>query len=157
MSSKTYKNAKAKRDGGAFALVPKSVLDGKAYLSVSAHARMLLWDLFSQFNGGNNGDLCAAFSVLKSRGWKSQNTLHAAKQELLDAGLIAETRKGGFPNRCSLYGVTWHALDDCGSKLDIKPCAFPRGAYRLKDPVPQLKKITPLNASAASTAPPQMH
>lgn len=157
MSRKNFKGEKEKRDGGRFVQVPLVVLNGAAYLSVSSHARVLLWDLFAQYNGRNNGDFCAAFSVMKRRGWRAQHTLQKAKKELIDAGLIAETRKGYRPNKCSLYAVTWLDLDDCGGKLDISPRAFPRGAYRLKEPVPPLKKIATFNASAASTLPPLMH
>lgn len=157
MSKKNYKNAKEKRDGGRFVQVPSVVLDGAAYLSLNAHARMLLWDLYAQYNGRNNGDFCAAYSVMVKRGWRSENTLNKAKKDLIQAGLIAETRKGYRPNKCSLYAVTWQALDECGGKLDIGPSAFPRGAYRLKDPMPPLKKITPLNAATASTSTSLMH
>ena len=72
-----YKNAADKRDGGTFITLPLSVLNGAAYLGVSAHARMLLFDLVAQYRGDNNGDLCAAFSMMKRRGWKSTHTLQA--------------------------------------------------------------------------------
>jgi hypothetical protein len=145
-----YKSAKEKRDGGSFLTVPAAVLNGAAYLGLNAHARMLLFDLLSQYNGNNNGDLCAAFSMMKPRGWKSTHTLIEAKRALVEAGLIVETRKGARPNKASLYAVTWHALDDCGGKLDISEQNFPRGAYKLKDPLPVIVRITPLNALAAS-------
>lgn len=138
--SRRYKDAKDKRDSGGFVIIPCSVLNGAAYLSVSAHARMLLLDLYAQYNGTNNGDLCAAFSMMKLRGWRSTHTLLAAKKQLLEAGLIFETRKGARPNLASLYAVTWNALDDCGGKLDVTPRVFPRSAYRLKDPPPSLPK-----------------
>ena len=150
-----YKNAADKRDGGAFITLPLSVLNGAAYLGLNAHARMLLFDLAAQYRGDNNGDLCAAFSMMKLRGWKSTHTLHAAKLELIEAGLIVEMRKGARPSKASLYAVTWYAMDDCGGKLEVSAQSFPRGAYRLKDPRPVLKvveKIAPLNALAASQA-----
>lgn len=146
-----FKDAKDKRDGGAFFALPSAVLNGAAYLSVGAHARMLLFDLLAQYKGTNNGDLCAAFSMMKLRGWKSQHTLLNAKRELIEAGLIEETRKGARPNLASLYAVTWYALDDCGGKLDITPHGFHRGAYKLKDPPPAMGKIKGLNAVGAST------
>lgn len=148
-----YKEAKEKRDSGGFLALPYSVVNGAAYLGLSAHARMLLLDLAAQYRGNNNGDLCAAFSMMKLRGWKSTHTLHAAKLDLIEAGLIAETRKGARPSKASLYALTWHALDDCRGKLDISPQAFHRGAYKLKDSRPVLKvveKTAPLNALAAS-------
>lgn len=145
-----YKNAADKRDGGAFITLPLCVLNGAAYLGLNAHARMLLFDLVSQYRGDNNGDLCAAFSMMRLRGWKSTHTLLSAKNELIEAGLIVETRKGSRPSKASLYAVTWYAMDDCGGKLDISSQSFPRGAYRLKDPPPVIGKNTTLNALAAS-------
>jgi hypothetical protein len=65
---------------------------------------------------------------MKPRGWKSEETLHAAKRELLEAGFIAETRKGRRPNLCSLYGITWLYINP-SDKFDIKPAAFPYGAW----------------------------
>lgn len=138
--SKKFKGAKDKRDAGSFVIIPLSVLNGAAYLSVSAHARMLLFDLYAQYNGSNNGDLCAAYSMMKPRGWRSTHTLLSAKRELLEAGLIFETRKGARPNLASLYAVTWNDLDECGGKLDVTPRVFPRSAYRLKDRPPALPK-----------------
>jgi hypothetical protein len=118
---------------------------------------MLLLDIFAQYNGNNNGDLCAAYSMMKLRGWKSTHTLQNAKKELLNADLICETRKGARPNRASLYAVTWLALDDCNGKLDITPHGFNRGAYKLKDRLVAIGKITSFNASAASTRAKMMH
>ena len=146
-----FKNAKDKRDGGAFFTLPAAVLNGAAYLSLNAHARMLLFDLLAQYRGNNNGDLCAAYSMMKIRGWKSTHTLQGAKAVLLEAGLIVETRKGARPNKASLYALTWFALDDCGGKLDITAQSFPRGAYRLKDAQPTMGRNTAVNALTAST------
>lgn len=148
-----YKDAVDKRDGGGFISLPYSVLNSVAYVSASSHARMLLFDLVAQYRGDNNGDLCAAFSMMKLRGWKSTHTLLSAKNELIEAGLIVETRKGSRPSKASLYAVTWYALDECGGKLEVTARGFPRGAYRLKDPPPVMKvveKNAPLSAVGAS-------
>lgn len=139
-----YKNARQKRDGGRFYQIPACVLEGAAYLCLSPHARMLLFDLLAQYRGNNNGDLCAAWKLMQPRGWKSEETLHKAKLQLLEAGLMVETRKGARPNKASLYALTWYALDECGGKLDISVQGFPRGAYKLKDPVPILVRNTSL-------------
>lgn len=135
-----YKGAKDKRDGGTFFTLPAVVLNSAAYLGCSAHARMLLFDLLAQYRGDNNGDLCAAWKVMRPRGWKSEATLHKAKRELLESSLIVETRKGARPNKCSLFALTWYALDDCGGKLEMSARCFPRGAYRQKDPLPPIEK-----------------
>ena len=139
MARKSFKGGKDKRDGGAFVSVPLSVLNSHAYLNTSAHGRMLLFDLLTQYRGDNNGDLCAAWKFMKPRGWRSEETLGKAKRELLRLELIVETRKGARPNKASLYALTWYALDHCGGKLEMKPQSFPRGAYRLLDPMPAIR------------------
>jgi hypothetical protein len=35
-------------------------------------------------------------------------------------GFIEQTRQGG-KNQCSLYAVTWLAIDECNGKLDVNP------------------------------------
>ena len=151
---KQWKESRNKRDSGAFISVPLSVVNSKVYCMASSHARMLLFDLFAQYRGNNNGDLCAAWKLMKPRGWRSQETLANAKRQLLDLGLIVEARKGARPNKASLYAVTWCALDECGGKLDMIPSAFPRGRYRLRDGLPQpVRKNTSLNTPAVVARP----
>ena len=139
MANKRYKDARDKRDGGAFVTIPLSVLHSRAYIEASPHARMLLFDLLTQYRGDNNGDLCAAWKLMHPRGWRSEATLNKAKRELLAAALIVEARKGARPNKASLYALTWYALDHCDGKLDISPQGFPRGAYKLRDPLPPMR------------------
>jgi hypothetical protein len=89
--------------------------------SVLSHmAAHLLDNLTAQFNGSNNGDLSAAPKIMKLYGWNSQGSLHKALAELLAFGFIEQTRQGG-KNQCSLYAVTWLAIDDCKGKLDVSP------------------------------------
>ena len=110
-------------------------------------------DLVVQYRGDNNGDLCAAWKLMKPRGWRSEATLHKAKRELIELGLIVETRKGWRPNKASLYAVTWLDLDYCGGKLDISQKGFTRGAYRLLDPMPVMSpRITGLTTPAVAKA-----
>ena len=85
---KSFRGGKDKRDGGAFISVPLSVLNSRAYLGLSSYARMLLFDLFAQYRGENNGDLCAAWKYMQPRGWRSEATLQNAKRELIASGLI---------------------------------------------------------------------
>lgn len=152
MASKRWKDSREKRDGGAFVAVPLSVLNSVAYMGASPHAKALLWDLCSQLRADNNGDLGIAWKLMQPRGWKSEETLHKAKRELLDRGLIVESRKGARPNKASLFAVTWRDLDYCEGKLDMKPNAFPRGAYRLLDPLPPLKKNSSLTTPTVAEA-----
>lgn len=152
MAKSRYKNATEKRDGGGHVAIPFAVLNGAAYLGLNAHARMLLLDLAAQYRGDNNGDLCMAWKVMHPRGWKSEETLSKAKRDLLESGLLFETRKGARPNKCSLFALTWYALDDCGGKLDITARGFPRGAYKLKDPRPVFVPRVMQNANRPTPA-----
>ena len=139
-ADKRYKKGRHGRDSGQFAAIPYQVLNSAAYIGLGAYAVKLLFDMFVQFRGNNNGDLCAAFSVMSKRGWKSKETLHNAKHELIESGILFETRKGGRPNKASLYAVTWLPMDDCGGKLDVRPQEFPRGLYRHGDAVLPIAK-----------------
>jgi hypothetical protein len=139
MSKKSYRQSRLKRDIGRFMTIPVCVLESEAYIQASAYAKVLLWDLFMQYRGDNNGDLCVAWKVMRRRGWKSEATLDRAKKQLIHLGLIVETRKGARPNKASLYAVTWCDLDACGGKLDISLHAFPRSAYKLRNTLPPLK------------------
>lgn len=117
-----------------FVMLRHEILDSSAWLRLSAHARCLLIELARQFRGCNNGDLCATFSVMHPRGIGSRGTLHSALRELLASGLIEQTRQGG-KNRCSLYALTWEAIDDCRDgrgrpKLDVNPTRTPSNRWR---------------------------
>jgi len=136
VKSNRWKEAKGKRDGGAFIQLPMSVLNSCAYIECNSFSRMLLFDLLAQYRGNNNGDLSPCWKFMRLRGWRSEATLMKAKRELIELGLIVETRKGARPNKASLYAVTFYALDDCGGKLEMSSKSFPRGAYKLRDPVP---------------------
>jgi hypothetical protein len=129
MSKNSYKRSAQKRDSGAFVAVPMAVLECPAYIGLSPSAIKLLWDIASQLRGDNNGHLYCAWVVMQKRGWKSEATLAKAKKELLESQLLFETRKGARPNRAGWYAITWQALDAIDG-MDIKPAAFPRGAYR---------------------------
>lgn len=148
-----YKGNRDKCEAGAFVRLPLAVLKSRAYIEASPHARMLLLDLAMQYRGNNNGDLSAAWSFMKERGWRSKETLTTAKRQLMDLQLIVETRMGARPNKASLYALTWLALDE-HPKLEITARQFPRGAYKLRDPLPMPSiKIEGLRTPAGPSPP----
>lgn len=120
---------KGRRTAGAFVALPIEVLDSPAYIAMSAHAKALLVDIARQFRGHNNGDLAVAWSLMQRRGWRSHDTLQRARDELIATGLIEQTRQGGR-HRCSLFAVTWHAIDACGGKLDVAPTRVASARWR---------------------------
>ncbi len=111
------------------------------YAELSPRALKALIDLYCQFRGNNNGDLCAAWSLMSRRGWTSKDQLAKAITELLERRWIELTRQGGrrIP---SLYAVTWLGIDDCGGKLDVRPNSVPTNAWKCR-PVPAIALSLP--------------
>lgn len=136
--ARSLAKAKGRRDGGLFVPLPCPVL--VALRTLSPHASKLLLAFLSQltmskYGALNNGDLSASLKDMQKWGIRSPDTLNKCKKELLDRGLICETRKGAFPNKCSLYALTFYGLNDCeGKHLEITQQSFPRGAWRLWEP-----------------------
>ncbi len=134
---------KDRRDPGAFIQVPIAVLDSKAYTTLSAPGKVLLWDVISQYKGDNNGKLLTGWRIMsEDRGWVSKDTLNRAKAELLESGLLFETRKGARPNKSSWCAATWWHLN-WTQDMDIREQDFPRGLYRQNDAL----KIAPLSTT----------
>ena len=126
--------AKSRRESGAFVPLPVSVLNGENFVRLSPKAVKLLLDLCSQIRfkqGGtvNNGDLCAAMSLMQPRGWKSEETLINALDELIHFGFVIRTRQGSR-RACSLFAVTWWSIDECQGKLDVSATRVPSNEWR---------------------------
>lgn len=135
-----------RKESGAFFRVPREVLKSVAFRSVSAHAAKLLLDLGTQFGGFNNGDQCAAWSLMRVQGWRSRDTLGKAKRELLAAGLIELTRQGGL-HVPTLYAFTWLPIAECGGKLDVSASKVASGKW---NKLPSASNGTAPNTPAVS-------
>lgn len=140
--SRTLRKAKGRREAGSFAAIPSVILESEEYAKLSAPAVKALLDLFAQFRGSNNGDLTAAWSIMKKRGWRSKDSLYRALRGLLDKGWIIKTRQGG-KHKCSLYAVTWKAVDACSGKLDVAPTAIPLNTWKNQNRGPHPGQIGP--------------
>ena len=121
----------------SFGGLPKAVWLHPDYSTLkSGNAVRLLMDFACQYNGRNNGDLTAAYSVLRGRGWRSQDTINNAVEQLIDAGLVVRSREGRFCNpggRCHHYALTWLSVDEClGKDLDLAPTTTTIGKFSLE-------------------------
>ena len=134
--------------GYTFVALPRPVLDSPNWQRCSGTAIKLLCDLARQYNGHNNGDLCAAMGILRPRGWSSPETVTNAYRELQHYGLIMLTRQGGL-HAPSLYALTWCAIDECKGKLDCSATVVAPGTWkvaateRFKRPPKNRKPTTP--------------
>ena len=100
-----------RREKHTFVGIPKVCMNHQNYIALSMPAKVLLHEFCYQYNGYNNGDLCAAFSILSERGWKSKGTVNRAITELKVREWIVVSRQGGR-NQCSLYALTFQAIDE---------------------------------------------
>ena len=108
----------------------RSLLDCKDFISFKGNSIKLLIDLGSQYNGYNNGDLCASLSVMRKRGWNSNQQLAKALKELLERNLIVQTKQGGLNLGPNLYAITWQPIDECNGKLDANPTTVAPRSFR---------------------------
>ena len=108
-----------KRRTASFVALPKYLINSSKYQGLRGNSIKLLTQVAEQYNGSNNGDLQASFSVFEAKGWKSSDTFNRAKKELLENGFLVKTRQGHFPKVCSLYGITWQVIDQSNKYDDL--------------------------------------
>ena len=128
--AKSYPKAKGRSESGRFVKLPHRCLEHENFTRLTPKAIKLFIDLLFQYNGHNNGDLTAAFTIMQKRGWKSKETLRLAIDELLHFGWIILTRIGGLNRNPNLYALTIHAIDECKGKLDVKPTVTAPGNWK---------------------------
>jgi hypothetical protein len=119
-----------RRTEHSFLGIPHYIVRGPEFGAIEPWALKLLIELAASYNGKNNGNLSAAYSTLRERGWNSPGTLNKAINQLVANGWLVRTRHGGR-NRCALYAVTWWAVDACEGKwLEIQPETTARHAWK---------------------------
>ena len=85
-----------------------SLLDSPAFIALDWTARALFLDLRHRMRGTNNGNISAALSELRHRGWNSSATLVKALRQLEAVGLL---RKTGRPS-------AWCVVPKCATCTD---------------------------------------
>jgi hypothetical protein len=118
------------------------VMDAPSFLKLSARAIKLLVNIARQYNGNNNGDLCVTAKVMKPRGWRSNDQLRKALEELEHFGFVVKSRQGGR-HKCSLYALTFFPIDHCGGKHDLIASQTPLNHWKVDKPIyrPKLKSV----------------
>lgn len=126
---------------GLYAAIPHAVLDGAAFKGASYPAKALLHDLIRQHSGNNNGHLHLSFSWLEGRCWKSRDVIQRARAELMERGLLIQTRQGGLNIGASRYALTWLSITNFVG-LDIQSKDYHQGAWTFMDKLPTIKTRT---------------
>jgi hypothetical protein len=124
---------KGRKTRGSFCAFPHAYFTSDQFAKLSPIAVKLLVDLFMQYKGTNNGDLCATWSLMRRRGWTSKSQLAQALKELQETGWIVRTRLG-YINRAALYAVTFEGINECGGKLEeVQASPVPLNLWRLPE------------------------
>lgn len=129
--SKRIKAEKEDRDGAFHLALPFDVIRSAGYRQASHTARSLLIDVCDQDPRFRNGRLVITPKALRPLGWLSEGVMRRALAELIDCGLLVQTRIGSM-NSAAWFAVTWRGLDQTEG-LDINPAvwsAVHRGNYR---------------------------
>lgn len=92
-------------------VIPRNLFWHENYRRMSYSARALLWEVASDYSGGNNGYLSAEWRKMKELGWGSDNTVREALAELVHYGWLVQTQIGGRDHKPNLYGITWRKLN----------------------------------------------
>ena len=129
MKPRSRSRHKGRVEGGTFTAIPHALQDCANWRRCSATGIKMLCELSRQYNGRNNGDLCAALSLLKPRGWTSPTTVTWALRELQHYRFIMLTRQGGL-RAPSLFALTWRPIDECGGKLEYAPTRVPKTDWK---------------------------
>lgn len=113
------------RHGPGFTKLYHHVIGSRHYASLSKPAKVLLIEFMHQYKVANNGDLCAAWGLLKDRGVGVRSTTQLAVDELERKGFIVRTRQGH--NRSpNLYALSFFPIDECpGKRLERSPTRTP--------------------------------
>lgn len=115
-------NGRAPKPQGIW--IDKRILNSAEYAKLSPKAVKMLMDIWTQYTGYNNGDLCAPWSLMRPRGWRSKGTMQSAIEELEKTGWLERTRQGG-KHQCNLYALSEYNIDECKGKHDRKPTKKP--------------------------------
>lgn len=127
---------------GGYTAVPWCVVDSNSFKGASDKAKSLLFALMRQHNGKNNGRLHLANGWLAKQGWRSKSSNIIARNELIERGLIIQTRAGGLNMGANLFALTWFDISNYIG-LDINSRAYRKGAYTLCDLAPTRRRKPP--------------
>ena len=151
------------KPSGRFIAIPHAVMRSEHYRSLRGNSVKLLNAIVFQYNGSNNGDLCAAWSVMhEQHGFSSKGTLKRALQELQDKNLIIKTRESLFQNpnnQCALYALTWLRIHEChGKNLDMRHTLMAERKFSMEKtqrPVPKRDRVRPHNSTGVISSDPK--
>jgi len=133
---------------GGYAAIPWAVIDSNSFMGASDKAKALLFALMRQHNGSNNGHLHLTKQWLYNHGWTCHENNSKSRKELIDRGLIVQTKWGGLNMGADLFALTWYDITNYLG-LDITAKGYSRGAYLLCKLAPTPRRKPPITKQNA--------
>ena len=127
---------------GAYTAVPHRVLDSLAFIGASDRAKSLLFALMRQHNGSNNGRFQLTDKWLARQGWSSSSLNVKARTELIERGLVVQTRWGGLNMGANWFALTWLPISNFVG-LDITASSYHQGAWGNCELLPTARRKPP--------------
>lgn len=128
---------------GNYSAIPHGVMDSLAFTGATNAAKALVFALIRQVNGRNNGHLQLASSWLQRLGFTSSSS-YKARDELIERGLVVQTKWGGLRLGTNLYALTWLPITNYIG-LQIGEGAFRRGEWARCELPPTPRRAKPKN------------
>ncbi|ADI29535.1 hypothetical protein [Methylotenera versatilis] len=144
------KQARLESISGGYGAIPWTVLDSVSFKGASDKAKALLFALMRQHTGNNNGRLHLAKKWLYNQGWTCHENNSKARNELIERGLIVQTKWGGLNMGADLFALTWYDITNFVG-LDITAKGYSRGAYLLCNLTPTPRRKPPVIKQNALT------
>ncbi len=144
------KHARLETISGGYAAIPWTVIDSISFKGASDKAKALLFALMRQHSGNNNGRLQLAKKWLYNQGWTCHENNTKARNELIQRGLIVQTKWGGLNMGADLFALTWHDITNYVG-LDITAKAYAKGFYTLCNLAPTPRRKPPVSKKSKRT------
>lgn len=144
------KQARLETISGGYAAIPWSVIDSVSFKGASDKAKALLFALMRQHSGNNNDRLQLAKKWLYNQGWTCHENNIKARNELIERGLIVQTKWGGLNMGADLFALTWHDITNYVG-LDIAAKGYAKGLYTLCQLAPTPRRKPPVTKKSKRT------
>lgn len=144
------KQARLEIISGGYAAIPWTVIDSVSFKGASDKAKALLFALMRQHSGNNNGRLHLSKKWLYEQGWTCHENNSKARNELIERGLIVQTKWGGLNMGADWFALTWHDISNYVG-LDITAKGYSRGAYTLCNLAPTSRRKPPVKKQITLT------
>ena len=148
--ARKHKQARLETISGGYGAIPWTVIDSISFKGASDKAKALLFALMRQHSGNNNGRLHLAKKWLYKQGWTCHENNSKARKELIERGLIVQTKWGGLNMGADLFALTWYDISNYVG-LDITAKGYSRSAYMLCNLAPTPRRKPPVTKQNALT------